>query len=208
MSRSKGGRRRSPHPPPVPGNNVPSCVCNNQPESQTLQQAGGGGREGRAQENRDCRLNQYCNPAVTHRLYEATIGGGGLLSLNLTCGFLADAVNTHGNDTPGRGAEVCVRSEQQTFRQELVSIHKSGSVLVFLQPTAPSSSSPPPATHTHVTATSSHSQRSLLPKNATERVNFPLQKGEKNGLFLMIFDCAVGRVLLVKMLIFPPNRQT
>lgn len=70
---------------------------------------------------------------------------------------------------------------------------------------------PIPHTHTHVTeaaATSSHSQRSRLPENAAERVNFPPHKREKKGLLLIIFDCEVRRVSVVKMLIFSPNRKT
>lgn len=137
-----------------------------------------------------------------------------MLSLYLTCGFLADAVNTHGNEMPSRGAEVCVRSEQQAFRQELVSINKSGScVLVFLQPTVPLSPHPPLPPHKHT-----HTHTSLQPphilkghfylKTPPNELTSLCRKEKKNGLLLMIFDCAVRRVLLVKMLIFPPNRQT
>lgn len=63
--------------PLTPGNNLPSSLCNKQPESQKLNQAGRGGQEERAQENRDSRFNQYCNPAVSHCLYEPAVGSGG-----------------------------------------------------------------------------------------------------------------------------------
>lgn len=50
--------------PLTPGNNLSASLCNNQPESQKLNQAGRGGG-GRAQENRDCSINTVIQLSVT-----------------------------------------------------------------------------------------------------------------------------------------------
>lgn len=116
----------------------------------------------------------------------------------------------HGNETYSKWSEVCLLYGRQTVHQELVSINKSGSGVANTR------------THTHTpthlltppskkrlsafTSAKRHSQRSLLPKNATAGVDFPLHG--KNGSLRIIFDCKVRRVSVVKMLIFFPNHKT
>lgn len=94
MSHSEGGRRKSVAPSRQAITFHPLCVIT----SLNLKK-----KKKQGEENRDCRFNQYCNPAVNHCLYEPVVGGGSafipLSDMGWGVGGFS-CCSKHGNVTP------------------------------------------------------------------------------------------------------------